>query len=500
MSVGQSRCGVLSPDVIAWAQEADALGNLWIGGSTRGARSGSTFEVCDPATVDVIRTVADGSVEDATDAVDAAAQALAAWSTAPPRMRSEVLRRAYDLMIAEADRLAALISWENGKSLADSHSEVAYAAEFFRWFSEEAVRSDGDFAIAPGGGTRSLVTSRAVGVAALVTPWNFPAAMVTRKVAPALAAGCTVVLKPAAETPISALAVAELLARAGAPSGVVNVVTAVNAPAVVGTFLGDSRVRKLSFTGSTRVGRLLLEQAARRVLNCSMELGGNAPLIVGPEADLAQAVEGAMVAKFRNGGQACTAANRLYVHQSLAPDFLRAFGERVAGLRVGPSRHEGPDVGPLISRDAVRTVTDLVAGALEVGAHVAYQTDVDPSLAGFFFPPTVLADVPMDAEILEQEIFGPVAPVVTWSDEDELLASVNRGEYGLASYVYSRDLQWAMRIAERLDTGMVGINRGLVSDPAAPFGGVKQSGLGREGARDGLREFQESQFRSIAWA
>jgi succinate-semialdehyde dehydrogenase/glutarate-semialdehyde dehydrogenase len=471
-SVDQPRRGVLSPEVTAWAQGSDALGKLWIGGSARSARSGGTFEVVDPSTVEVIRAVADGSVEDATDAVVAAAEALAAWSTAPPRMRSEVLRRAYDLMIAEADRLAALISWENGKSLADSHSEV----------------------------TRSLVTSRPVGVAALVTPWNFPVAMVTRKVAPALAAGCTIVLKPAAETPLSALAVAELLARAGTPAGVVNVVPAVDAPAVVGTLLGDSRVRKLSFTGSTRVGRLLLEQAAQRVLNCSMELGGNAPLIVGPEADLAQAVEGAMVAKFRNGGQACTAANRLYVHQSLAADFLRAFGERVAGLRVGPSRRGGPDVGPLISQAAVRTVTDLVAGALEVGAQVAYQADVDPSLAGFFYPPTVLADVPMDAEILEEEIFGPVAPVVTWSDEEELLASVNRSEYGLASYVFSRDLQWAMSVAEQLDTGMVGINRGLVSDPAAPFGGVKQSGLGREGARDGLREFQESQFRSIAWA
>jgi succinate-semialdehyde dehydrogenase/glutarate-semialdehyde dehydrogenase len=499
-SVDLSRTGVLSPDVTAWARRSDALGHVWIGGSARAARSGGNFAVSDPSTLEVIRSVADGSVEDATDAVDAAAGAFAAWSAAPPRVRSEVLRRAYELMIAEADRLAALISWENGKSLADAHSEVTYAAEFFRWFSEEAVRSDGDFAIAPTGGTRSLVTSRAVGVAVLVTPWNFPAAMVTRKVAPALAAGCTVVLKPAAETPLSALAVAELLARAGTPQGVVNVVPAMDAPAVVGTLVSDPRVRKLSFTGSTRVGQLLLERAAQRVLNCSMELGGNAPLIVGPDADLARAVDGAMVAKFRNGGQACTAANRLYVHQSLARDFLRAFGERVAGLRVGPSRHEGPDVGPLISPAAVRRVTELVDGALEAGARVAYEADVDPSLDGFFFPPTVLADVPMDAEILEQEIFGPVAPVVTWSDEEELLMSVNRGEYGLASYVFSRDLQWALGVAERLDTGMVGINRGLVSDPAAPFGGVKQSGLGREGAREGLREFQESQFRSIAWA
>jgi succinate-semialdehyde dehydrogenase/glutarate-semialdehyde dehydrogenase len=499
MSVDQSRHGVLSTDVTTWVRHADALGHLWIGGAPRDASSGATFDVVDPSTLDVIRSVADASSQDGVDAIGVAAEAFGDWSTYPPRVRSEILRRAHDLMIAEMDRLAALISWENGKALVDAHSEVAYAAEFFRWFSEEAVRSDGDFAVAPAGGTRSLVSSRPVGMAVLVTPWNFPVAMVTRKVAPALAAGCTVVLKPAAETPLSALAVAELLGRAGAPPGVVNVVPAVDAPAVVSTLLDDARVRKLSFTGSTRVGRMLLEQAARRVLNCSMELGGNAPLIIGPEADLQQAVDGAMVAKFRNGGQACTAANRLYVHQAVATDFMRAFGERVAALRVGPARHEGPEVGPMISGTAVRTVTELVEGALEAGARVAYKADVDRSLVGFFYPPTVLADVPMDAEILEQEIFGPVAPVVTWSDEDELIASVNRGEYGLASYVFSRDLRWALGIAERLDTGMVGINRGLVSDPAAPFGGVKQSGLGREGARDGLREFQETQFQSIAW-
>jgi succinate-semialdehyde dehydrogenase/glutarate-semialdehyde dehydrogenase len=454
-----------------------------------------TFVVDDPATLEVVAEVEDQGAEDAVRAVDAAAAAFAAWSRTAPRHRSEVLARAHALMLRDRDELADLIARENGKSLVDAAGEVTYAAEFFRWFAEEAVRPGGEYGEAPAGGVRTLVTHRPVGVAALVTPWNFPAAMATRKIAPALAAGCTVVLKPAAETPLTALAVARLLTEAGVPDGVVNVVPTSDAAGVVGAWLADERVRKVSFTGSTGVGKLLLGQAAERVVNTSMELGGNAPFVVTADADLEAAVAGAMIAKFRNGGQACTAANRFYVHADVAEAFVARFGAEVEKLTVGRAR-DGAAIGPLITATARDRVAQAVDVALAEGARVSHQAAL-PEGPGHFYPPTVLVDVPADATILREEIFGPVAPVVTWTDESELLDLVNGTEYGLAAYVFCGELGRAIRLGEALEAGMVGINRGLVSDPSAPFGGVKQSGLGREGARDGLREFQETQYLSV---
>jgi succinate-semialdehyde dehydrogenase / glutarate-semialdehyde dehydrogenase len=457
----------------------------------------ATFAVEDPATLETVAQVPDQGVGDAVRAVDRAAGAGPTWARTTPRHRSDVLRRAHELMLRDKDELAALISRENGKSSADAATEVVYAAEFFRWFSEEAVRPGGEYGEAPGGGARTIVTHHPVGVAALVTPWNFPAAMATRKIAPALAAGCTVVLKPAAETPLTALAVARLLLEAGLPEGALEVVTTTDAAGVVSAWLGDQRVRKVSFTGSTGVGRTLLRQAADRVLNASMELGGNAPVIVTEDADLEAAVAGTMIAKYRNGGQACTAANRIFVHRDVADDFTARLGTEVEKLSVGRAV-DGAAIGPLISRAAVQRVTRAVDDAVAAGARVSHRAAL-PEAPGHFYPPTVLADVPADATILREEIFGPVAPVIVWDDEEELLRRVNDTEHGLAAYVFAGELGRAVRLAERVEAGMVGINRGLVSDPSAPFGGVKQSGLGREGAREGLREFQETQYLSVAW-
>jgi succinate-semialdehyde dehydrogenase/glutarate-semialdehyde dehydrogenase len=471
---------------------------VWIGGTWSAAASGAQFAVEDPATGLVLARVADAGPEDAVRAVAAAADAFTGWRRAAPRHRSDVLRRAFDLMVERRDALADLIVAENGKSHADALAEVTYAAEFFRWFSEEAVRDESQYAPAPDGGRRTFVAHQPVGVCLLITPWNFPAAMATRKIAPALAAGCTVVLKPAAETPLTALAVAALLHEAGVPAGVVNVLPTTAAAAVTTAVLDDSRVRKLSFTGSTAVGRLLLRQAADRVVNCSMELGGNAPFVVCDDADLDAAVAGALVAKMRGGGQACTAANRFYVHEAVADEFVTRFGDAVAGLSTGPGADPRSQVGPLISRAAVEKVSALVDDALGRGAVASHQGRAVPD-AGHFYPPTVLRDVPRDAEILRTEIFGPVAPVVTWRDEADLVREVNGVEDGLVAYVYSRDLQRALRLSERLESGMVGINRGVVSDPSTPFGGVKQSGLGREGAREGLRAFTETQYLSVDW-
>ncbi|NUS41188.1 MAG: NAD-dependent succinate-semialdehyde dehydrogenase [Terrabacter sp.] len=457
-----------------------------------------TFDVLDPATGSVIGTVVDATPVDASRAVDAAAAAFPAWSSLPPRSRAEVLRRCYDLMVRDSERLTALITAENGKSVADARAEVTYAAEFFRWFSEEAVRGEGSYGEAPAGGARTLVSQVPVGVAALVTPWNFPAAMATRKIAPALAAGCTVVLKPAAETPLTALAVARILREAGVPDGVVNVVSTTDAAGVVASWIEDQRVRKVSFTGSTAVGRALLRQAADRVLNTSMELGGNAPFVVTADADVEAAVAGAMVAKFRGGGQACTAANRFYVHADVADEFVAKLGAAVTALRVGPAVEEHSQVGPVISEKALADITALVESAVADGARIAARASAPAT--GWFYPPTLLVDVPVGAAILSEEIFGPVAPVVTWTDEAAMLASVNDTEFGLAAYVYAGRLQDALRIGDRIEAGMVGVNRGIVSDPAAPFGGVKQSGLGREGAREGLREYQETRYFSIDWS
>lgn len=447
-----------------------------------------SFQVHDPATTAVIAEVPDGDARDASAAVDEAARAFPEWAATAPRVRAEVLRRAFELMIADSDRLAALISRENGKSEADARAEVAYAAEFFRWFSEEAVRTEGQYGVSPAGGTRTIVTHKPVGVAALVTPWNFPAAMATRKIAPALAAGCTVVLKPASQTPLTSLAIAELLVRAGVPDGVVNVVTSTRSGEVVTCWLEDTRVRKVSFTGSTNIGKVLLRQAAERVVNSSMELGGNAPFIVTADADMAAAVAGAHVAKFRNAGQACTSANRFFVHADVVNEFVARFGALVETLRVAP----------LISASAVAEVAGLVDDAVAHGARATHRGTTPDR--GWFYPPTLVTGVRPEMRIAREEIFGPVVSVISWTDEAEMVRQANDTEVGLAGYVYAGRLQDALRIAESLDVGMVGVNRGVVSDPSAPFGGVKQSGIGREGAREGLREYQEPQYLSLDWS
>ncbi|WP_244923614.1 NAD-dependent succinate-semialdehyde dehydrogenase [Nocardioides jishulii] len=457
-----------------------------------------TFAVEDPATTETLVAVSRATVADARDAADAAAEALPAWAARAPRERAEALRRAYDLMVERTDDFATLMVLENGKSLADARAEVKYAAEFFRWYGEEAVRNEGLLAVAPAGGARSFVQRRPVGVAVLVTPWNFPAAMITRKVAPALAAGCTVVVKPASETPLTALALAGLLLEAGVPTGVVNVVASDQAGDSVGALLEHPAVRKLSFTGSTRVGSLLLEQAAARVLNCSMELGGNAPFVVTASADIDLAVEAAMVAKFRNGGQACTAANRFHVHRSVHDEFVERFGARVEALEVGTGLG-GAEIGPMISAAAAARLWESVEAAVASGAEVTARAKV-PEGAGHFVAPVLLTGVATDAEILQHELFGPVAPVVVFDDVDEAVAQANASEMGLASYICSGDLQEAMRMAERFEIGMVGINRGIVSDPAAPFGGTRTSGLGREGGHDGLEAFTETQYLSVDWS
>ena len=477
-------------DLIA---ELDPKHGIRIGGQTRGAAT--TFEVDDPATGALIAEVADAGVTEAAAAVDAASAAFRDWAASPPRVRSEILRRGYDLMTRDSDWLTALICAENGKSDVDARAEVTYAAEFFRWFSEEAVRTDGSYGASPAGGANTIVTHRPVGPAALVTPWNFPAAMATRKIAPALAAGCTIVLKPAAETPLTALAIVHLLAEAGVPDGVVNLVPTTDAAGVVSTWLADNRIRKISFTGSTGVGRTLLKQAADRVVNASMELGGNAPFVVTADADLAAAVDGAMIAKFRGSGQACTAANRFYVHADVADEFTARFSAAIEALRVGPASDPASQLGPLITARAADNVRHLIDEAVAEGAHVAAQAHIPAQ--GYYVAPTLLTDVAPSAAILRQEIFGPVAPIVVWDEEEQLRRWVNDTEYGLAAYVYAGRLQDALRIAGSIDAGMVGVNRGVVSDPSAPFGGTKQSGLGREGAREGLHEFQETQYLSV---
>ena len=457
-----------------------------------------TLPVIDPATEDPIAEVACASPDDALDAVAAAHQALAGWAATPPRARGECLRRAYELMIADSDSLAKLMVLENGKALRDAKAEITYAAEFFRWFAEEAVRIDGQVTRAPSGANRILVTHQPVGVAVLVTPWNFPAAMATRKIGPALAAGCTVVLKPAKETPLSALAVAAVLAEAGVPDGVVNVLPTNSPGSVVGAMLADPRVRKLSFTGSTEVGRMLLHTAADTVTNCSMELGGNAPFLIFGDADIDAAVDGAMIAKMRNGGEACTAANRFYVHDSVADEFSRKFSARLAALTVGPGLDDGTDLGPLVNADTRSKVATLVDEATQAGSRVLTGGQA-PDRPGYFYAPTVLDDVPPGAGILNEEIFGPVAPIVRFTDTDHAIAMANDTEYGLVSYLYTADLRRGLQVAEALDAGMVGINRGVVSDPAAPFGGVKQSGLGREGGHQGLLEFTETKYIAVDW-
>ena len=470
---------------------------LLIGGQWSAGRAG-TLPVVNPATEDVLTEVADASPEDALEAVGAAAEALPRWSATSPRERAECLRRAFDLMTERSEQLARLMVLENGKALRDARGEVRYAAEFFRWYAEEAVRIDGSLTIAPSGANRIMVQRQPVGVSYMITPWNFPAAMATRKIGPALAAGCTVVLKPAKETPLTALAVAQLLTEAGVPDGVVNVVPTNKPGPLTQAVLADPRVRKLSFTGSTEVGRVLLKQAADYVLNCSMELGGNAPFLVFEDADIDAAVEGAFIAKMRNGGEACTAANRFYVHDSVADKFSAKLAAKLSGLRVGPGLDDGVDLGPLVNADTLSKVSSLVESARQDGAAVLTGGRA-PDRPGYFYEPTVLDSVPADAAILSEEIFGPVAPIVRFGDQDEAIELANSTEYGLVSYLYSGDLRRALQVAEALEAGMVGINRGVVSDPAAPFGGVKQSGLGREGGHDGLLEYTETKYIAVEW-
>ena len=467
------------------------IGGEWVSGS-------STIDVINPATGGVLATVSNATISDCLAAVDAAERAFESWSKTAPRVRGEILRRAYELMISEHEALSQLITLEMGKVITDARAEVAYAAEFFRWFSEEAVRIDGDYRRAPNGNNWLLVTRQPVGVSLLATPWNFPAAMATRKIGPALAAGCSVVLKPAHDTPLTALAIADILVRAGVPDGVVNVVVTDQPAPAVEAMLNSGKVRKLSFTGSTRVGSLLLQQAATRIINCSMELGGNAPLIVCADADVDTAVEGAMLAKMRNGGAACTAANRFYVHERVLEEFTAKFVGKMSALVLGDGLATHTTLGPLVSKAQQQRVGDLVHGVVARGAAVLCGGSAVKEPA-FGFQATVLGGVSPDDPLLQEEIFGPVAPLVSFSDESEMLQRANDVDHGLVSYVFTKDVGKGMRLAEALESGMVGLNRGLVSDPAAPFGGVKQSGIGREGGHDGLLEFLETKYVAGNW-
>ncbi len=469
----------------------------FIGGEWRDGSKGS-FDVLNPATGEAICSVPRAGADDVAAAVSAAAQAHPGWAASPPRERAEVLRKTFELMVARREELAYLMSLEMGKSLTDARGEATYAAEFFRWFSEEAVRVGGELRTAPSGANRILTFRKPVGVALLLTPWNFPAAMATRKIGPALAAGCTVVLKPAHETPLTALLLAQLLAEAGAPAGTVNVLTTDHASELVGVALDDARVRKLSFTGSTEVGRILLKQAAERIVNASMELGGNDPFLVLDDADLDAAVDGAMLAKMRNGGQACTAANRFLVQESVADEFAARLARRMGSLRMGAGTEEQTQLGPMVSANAVEGIADKVERSIGAGARavVGGQRGNGP---GFFYPATVLTDVPRDSAVAVEEVFGPVAPIIKVRDEDDALAIANASEMGLTGYVYTGDLARGLRVCERLEVGMIGLNRGLVSDPAAPFGGVKQSGLGREGGFEGIDEYLETTYVATNW-
>ena len=474
------------------------LNQLYIGGAWRPASDGATFDVLNPADETVLTHVASGTVADAHACLDAAEAAFAGWAARAPRERGEILRKAFETFNDQIEEIARLITLENGKARADAIGEARYAAEFFRWYAEEAVRSEGHVGMAPASGARIMVHQKPAGIAVLVTPWNYPAAMGTRKIAPALAAGCPVVVKPASETPLTMLALIPILEAAGVPPGGVTVLPSRSSGAVVGAMLSDPRVRVVSFTGSTEVGRKLLHAAADNVVKPAMELGGNAPFIVCRDADIEAAAQGLMVAKMRNLGEACTAANRIYVHKDVETAFLESFCAKMAALKMGNGLEKGIDVGPLVNAETRDKVDHFVRDAVEKGAEVK-TGGTRPNGKGYFYPPTVLANVPDNAACLSDEIFGPVAAIQSFTDEDEIIARANDTEYGLVAYLYTRDLKRGMGLAERLDFGMVGLNRGLVSDPAAPFGGVKQSGLGREGGKEGMLEFQETQYISTEW-
>jgi succinate-semialdehyde dehydrogenase/glutarate-semialdehyde dehydrogenase len=460
----------------------------WVDGS-------GTLEVIDPSDGSVIAKVATSSDEQNLAAVAAADRVAAEWAKTAPRFRAEILRKAFEIMTAEADYIAELISKENGKALPDAKGEVAYAAEFFRWFSEETVRTPGDFRLSPSGDKRILVTHQPIGVSLLITPWNFPAGMATRKIGPAVAAGCTMILKPAGETPLTALHIVDIMERAGLPKGVLNVILPAQTGPAISKLMHDSRVKNLSFTGSTQVGKILLREAADQVIRCSLELGGNAPFVVLDDANIEEAVKGLMLAKMRNGGAACTAANRIYVARSIGDKFIAEFAKAMAAMKMGTGREAGITLGASVSMKERNKIAELVDGATSRGAkvHLGGKT---PDGAGAFYPATVI-EVAKDDEILVNEVFGPVAPVVLFDTDEEALALANDTEYGLISYVYSEDLKRGIRFAEALESGMVAINRGMISDPAAPFGGVKQSGLGREGGFDGIHEFLQTKYIGV---
>jgi succinate-semialdehyde dehydrogenase/glutarate-semialdehyde dehydrogenase len=470
--------------------------DLYINGDWH--KTSERFDVINPATEEVLASVASADIADADASLDAAEAAMKDWAARTPRARSEVLRKAWELMTERLDYFANLITLENGKAGTDAKGEATYAAEFFRWFAEEAVRADGMITHAPASGARIVVQHKPAGLAVLVTPWNYPAAMGTRKIAPALAAGCGVIIKPASETPLTMLALMPLLEEAGVPAGLVNVLPSRKTGSLVDHMLHDPRVRVVSFTGSTGVGRKLLKGAADQVLKPAMELGGNAPVVVFEDADMDVAIEGTMLAKMRNLGEACTAANRIYVHEDIADEFTKRLSAAMSTLKVGDGTDPSVDVGPLVNADTRDKVAAFVADAVAKGAKIECG-GTTPNGKGFYYPPTVLSNVSEDAECVRDEIFGPVAAIQTFTDQDEVIARANDTEYGLVAYVFSEDFKRALQVCEQLEYGMVGLNRGLVSDPAAPFGGVKQSGLGREGGHEGMLEFMETQYISASW-
>jgi succinate-semialdehyde dehydrogenase / glutarate-semialdehyde dehydrogenase len=470
---------------------------LFIGGEWRDSSDGSTIEVEDPATGETLTSVASATVEDGKAALDAAVEAQQDWAVTPPRERAEILRSAFELITERADYFAMLMTLEMGKPLAQSKGEVTYGAEFFRWFSEEVVRIAGRWAVSPDGNTRLMTMKQPVGPTLMITPWNFPLAMGTRKIGPAIAAGCTMVVKPASQTPLTMLALADLLKEVGVPDGVLNVVSTAHTGEVMEPLIGDPRLRKLTFTGSTPVGKSLVKQSADQLLRVSMELGGNAPFLVFADADLDAAVEGAMTAKMRNMGEACTAANRFLVHESVADDFSRKFAEKMAAQKLGRGTEEDVTVGPLIDAKQRDKVVELVEDATKRGAEVVTGGGATGD-KGYFFEPTVLKGVAPDADLFREEIFGPVAPITTFSEDEKAVQMANDTEYGLTAYAYTTDLGRMIRVSEGLQFGMVGINQGIISNPAAPFGGVKQSGFGREGGPEGIEEYLSVKYVGIA--
>ncbi len=484
---------------VATAEQAVLDGvekRLYIGGEWRDADGGATLGIEDPSTGETLCEVADASAADGIAALDAAVAVQPKWAATPANERAEILWRAFELLNERADDLAVLMTMEMGKAVAESRAEIAYAAEFLRWFSGEALRIDGSYKVAANGASRVLVMRQPIGPSFFITPWNFPTAMGTRKIGPAIAAGCSMVWKPAQQTPLSAYALAQVLEECGLPGGVLNVITSSSSSSVAGPVIADPRLRKLSFTGSTEVGRTLIAQAADNVLKVSMELGGNAPFLIFDDADLDAAVEGAMIAKMRNIGEACTSANRFHVADSVADEFATRLAERMAKLRIGRGTDDGVEIGPLIDDDQRGKVAELVDDAVGKGADaILGGSAVDG--AGYFFEPTVLAAVPPEARVLSEEIFGPVAPIASFASEEEAVAAANDTEYGLVAYVFTRDLKRALRVCESLETGMIGLNQGMVSNAGAPFGGVKQSGVGREGGNEGIDEYLETKYVAV---